>query len=93
MKNAPTALNTISTDVSALSAAAQRARLLEYLQNNNALTTLRARHQLNIMHPAARVMELRQSSYEIVTLRRKDTDSAGRPHRVAEYMLMSGGKA
>ncbi|GGY85382.1 helix-turn-helix domain-containing protein [Marinobacter zhanjiangensis] len=106
MKNAPTVssqstnnnqleqvqYNTDSENMRDLSAAAQRARILDYLQNNRALTTLYARHHLNVMHPAARVMELRKHGYKIITNRREDTDSKGRLHRVAEYVLMPGGE-
>lgn len=105
MKNAPTVKNSQSTknnqltqaqcntnreNVLNLSTAAQRARILDYLKNNRALTTLKARHLLNVMHPAARVMELRKHGYNIITNRRKDADSQGRSHRVAEYVLMPG---
>lgn len=106
MKNAPTATNSQSTknnqleqsqytteSLKDLSTAAQRARVLHYLQNYRALTTLEARHLLNVMHPAARVMELRDRGYKIITNWRKDADSAGRLHRVAEYVLMPGGDA
>ena len=104
MKNAPTATNSQSTknnqieqgqyntkNLTDLSTAAQRARVLHHLQNHRALTTLQARHLLNVMHPAARVMELRESGYKIITRWRWDADSEGRLHRVAEYVLMPGG--
>ena len=104
MKNAPTATNSQSTknnqieqgqyntkNLKDLSTAAQRARVLHHLQNHRALTTLQARHLLNVMHPAARVMELRKSGYKIITRWRWDADSEGRRHRVAEYVLMPGG--
>lgn len=74
-----------------LTTEAQRARILDYLQNHRSLTTLEARHHLNVMHPAARVMELRKRGYNIVTNRREDADSQGRLHRVGEYVLMPGG--
>lgn len=106
MKNAPTATNSQSTKnnqleqkhyntecVEDLSTAAQRARVLHHLQNHRALTTLEARHLLNVMHPAARVMELRKRGYKIITNRQEDNDTAGRKHRVAEYVLMPGGDA
>ncbi|WP_152206800.1 helix-turn-helix domain-containing protein [Marinobacter changyiensis] len=79
---------TFSGDISALSTDDQRFRVLEYLRHNRALTTLHARHHLNVMHPAARVMELRKGGHNIVTHRRQDADSAGRLHSVAEYVLM-----
>lgn len=83
--------NTDSENLRDLSTAAQRARILTHLQNHRVLTTLEARHLLNVMHPAARVMELRKHGYNIITNRRKDADSEGRLHRVAEYVLMPGG--
>lgn len=107
MKNAPTVKNSQSTqnnqsqrtqyitnrvEVEDLTTAAQRARVLEYLQNHRALTTLEARHLLNVMHPAARVMELRKRGYKIITNWRKDADSQGRVHRVGEYVLLAGGE-
>ncbi|MCL1476974.1 MULTISPECIES: helix-turn-helix domain-containing protein [unclassified Marinobacter] len=105
MKNAPTVssqstknnqfieaqYNTESTKELPLSAAAQRARILDYLQTHRVLTTLQARHLLNVMHPAARVMELRKHGYNIISNWRKDADSEGRFHRVAEYLLMPRG--
>jgi hypothetical protein len=81
-----------ASNVESLSTEAQRARILQYLQTGKRLTTLYARHYLNTMHPAARVMELRKAGHNIVTHRRKDTDSAGRVHQVAEYVLMPGGE-
>jgi len=106
MKNAPTVssqstqnnqlqqsqYNTDSGNMLDLSTAAQRARILDYLQRNRALTTLQARNLLNVMHPDARVMELRKHGYNIITNRRKDADSEGRLHSVAEYVLMPGGE-
>jgi len=83
----------IFSDVGDLTTTAQRARILDYLQNHRALTTLEARHHLNVMHPAARVMELRKRGYNIITNRRKDADSQGRLHSVGEYVLMPGGEA
>ncbi len=81
-----------ASNVEQLSTEAQRARILQYLKAGNRLTTLYARHYLNTMHPAGRVMELRRAGHNIVTHRRKDTDSAGRVHQVAEYVLMPGGE-
>lgn len=71
-----------------VSAGAQRGRILAHLKTNRSLTTLEARQNLNIMHPAARVMELKERGYHIITNRRKDVDSEGRLHSVAEYVLM-----
>ena len=68
----------------------QRQRILNYLQRGNRLTTLCARESLGIMHPAARVMELRKTGYNIVTNIRTGPDVTGTRHSVAEYVLLSG---
>jgi len=59
----------------------QRAVILDHLQRHGTLTTLEARNQLHIMHPAARVMELRRQGCRIDTIRNVD--------RVAKYVLAS----
>ena len=58
--------------------ATQRTIILTYLQAHGSLTTLEARNQLFIMHPAARVQELREQGKEIVTVR---------VDRIAKYLL------
>ncbi|MBU4396472.1 MAG: helix-turn-helix domain-containing protein, partial [Proteobacteria bacterium] len=45
----------------------QRAAILDHLSRYGTLTTLEARSGLDIMHPAARVMELRQQGKQIDT--------------------------
>ena len=72
------------------SAGHQRLAILLYLQTSGPLTTLAARHELGICHPAARVMELRKLGRNIITHWRIDHDSAGVAHRVAEYVLLPG---
>lgn len=72
------------------SCAKQRHAILSHLQQGNCLTTLCAREELGIMHPAARVMELRADGYNIVTHHRGEYDSTGTWHSVAEYVLMNG---
>ena len=72
--------------------AAQRGRLLQYLLENGAITTLQARHELAVMHPAGRVKELRDSGPPILTYWAFDTDSAGVRHRQGLYVLKVGGK-
>jgi len=52
------------------------------------MTTLEARQRLNVLHPAARVLELREMGHRIETLWREDHDAGGHSHRVAEYVLM-----
>lgn len=69
--------------------AAQRSRILNHLRNSGPLTTLEARNSLDVMHPAARVMELRQQGFNIVTHRRTDYTDQGDPHVVAQYVLFA----
>jgi len=61
-----------------MNAMTQRSTILRYLQANGSITTLDARNQLFIMHPAARVQELREQGQNIVTVR---------VHRIAKYVL------
>lgn len=85
------ALGTQDNDTTApQSTAKQRLAILSYLQQGNRLTTLTAREELGIMHPAARVMELRKAGYKIVTHIRTGPDITGTKHSVAEYVLVSG---
>ncbi|PPK77297.1 helix-turn-helix protein [Methylobacter tundripaludum] len=65
----------------------QRAAILAWLLNSP-LTTLQARQELDVMHPAARILELREAGHNIVT--HWTTDSTGKAkHRVACYALLS----
>jgi len=68
------------------SSAAQRARILAHLQQQP-LTTLQARADLDVMHPAARVMELRGQGHEIITHRTYEFSEVGERHCVAQYVL------
>ncbi len=68
--------------------AAQRARIRSWLRKHRRLTTLEARSRLDVLHPAARIQELRKEGLNIVTHWRTDTTPEGRPHRVAQYVLM-----
>lgn len=72
------------------SSAKQRQRILKYLQQGNRLTTLYSRESLGIMHVAARVKELRELGWNIVTHWTTETDITSRKHRIAEYILMNG---
>ena len=74
---------------------AQQARILEALQEagGQGLTTLQIREELNCLHPAGRVQELRIRGYVIHTLWTTTEDHLGRKHRVARYVLMHQGKA
>jgi len=70
-------------------ATAQRKRILEYLRIHS-LDTLTARKELDVMHPAARVMELRKRGVKIQTLKIYRESDCGEIHRVACYVLEAG---
>jgi hypothetical protein len=63
----------------------QRKLILGHLQTNNSLITLQARIELDVMHPAARVQELREQGHNIITHR-----AIIGGHRVASYVLLAG---
>lgn len=67
------------------SASAQCARLLPALIKAP-LSTLDARKYHDIMHPAARVQELRKRGHLIDTVWTNDFTSEGKLHRVALYI-------
>lgn len=71
------------------STAAQRNRILEFLRKRP-LDTLTARKELDIMHPAARVMELRKRGYRIKTIEIDKPSECGEIHKVACYVLEAG---
>ncbi|WP_151448500.1 helix-turn-helix domain-containing protein [Lacisediminimonas profundi] len=74
------------------SVSAQRARLLDQLRQGP-VSTLDARAVLDVMHPAARVMELREQGYQIETLWSREPSPCGRLHRVARYVLLPSNDA
>ncbi len=74
---------------SSISTKSQRRRILNYLRSKS-LTTLAARNELDIMHPAARVQELKAQGHEIYT-HWEVIDSGKNKHRVASYVLLPGG--
>lgn len=76
-----------SQDIGDHSASVQRARILAYLRSGKTLTTLEARAILDVLHPAARVLELRRLGFQIQTIRTNDLSQAGKIHRVARYIL------
>ena len=71
-----------------ISFASQQARVLAWLMTKGPLTTLAARRELDVLHPAGRVKELREQGHDIFTFWRTETTNQGRPHRVAEYILL-----
>lgn len=78
-------------EVGNTSSCAQRQRLLNHLRRDS-IDTITARRELNIMHPAMRVKELREAGHNIATIRVDRHDTEGRKHRqVALYVLQGGG--
>lgn len=69
------------------SAASQRSKILHHLQEIGPITTLQARHRLDICHPGMRVCELRKSGFPIETYWADDLTPEGNCHRVAKYVL------
>lgn len=67
---------------------AQRRRLLLALRNAP-VSTITARKELDIMHPAGRIKELREQGFDIQTLWQWQPTDSGKPHRVGLYCLIS----
>lgn len=78
--------------ISGNTALAQRKRILDFL-HIRPLDTLTARKELDIMHPAARVMELRKHGVGIKTIKIDRSSDCGKIHRVACYVLEVGAGA
>ncbi|EHJ46928.1 hypothetical protein DFW101_0912 [Solidesulfovibrio carbinoliphilus subsp. oakridgensis] len=74
-----------SADFNDNSASAQRSRMLAAL-HKGPVSTLKARREYDILHPAARVLELRARGHLIDTVPTDDFTSEGKPHRVALYL-------
>lgn len=74
------------------STASQRKRILEFLRIRP-LDTLTARKELDVMHPAARVMELKRSGKKIQTVKIDRASECGKIHCVACYALEAGAAA
>lgn len=68
------------------SSAAQRQRLLAALETRN-VSTIDARGPLDILSPAARIMELRKRGHRIDTARIVQQTECGKRHNVALYVL------
>ncbi len=68
----------------------QRAAIRDYLREHGTMSTLEARRELDVLHPAARVMELRRSGLEIDLIWVDDFSENGKIHRVGRYILAGG---
>jgi len=69
---------------------AQRKRLINRLQTDGQIDTITARRELDILCPAARVLELRKREFQIETVWIKRPTDNGKLHRVGLYILKSG---
>ncbi len=69
------------------SAAAQRLRTIDLLRTGPK-STIQLRRDGDILSPAARVLELKNRGFEIVTHWVHQTTDCGALHRVALYVLM-----
>lgn len=63
----------------------QRNRLLNHLQQKNHISTDEARTVLDIMHPAARIKELRAIGYLIICQRAPIINTRGIRHNMGVY--------
>lgn len=83
--------NFVYDHITDTSTEAQRHRLLAALRHQS-ITMIDARRELNVMHPAMRVRELRGLGHNVITRLVNIPDDQGRLHqRVALYSLISGG--
>jgi hypothetical protein len=55
------------------------------------VSTIEARRELDIMHPAGRVLELRKDGHQIRTISVNEHTECGKKHKVARYVLISNG--
>ena len=83
-----------NSNLSDTSRRAQCRRIADYLRQHGAATTLELRSACNALYPPARVLELREFGWQIVTTFIRADDEHGRPHRVGRYTLIrAGGEA
>lgn len=62
-------------------------KILDWLLEKGNITTTQAREHLDIMSPAARILQLKQAGYQIVTVWDSWTSEYGIKHRIARYVL------
>lgn len=65
----------------------QRLKILDWLLEKGSISTAQARENLDIMSPAARIKELREAGYQIVTVWDEWTSDFGIKHRIGRYVL------
>lgn len=69
------------------SAQNQRLKLLDWLLEKTSITSKQAQTHLDIYYPPARIKELRQAGYQIITLWDNWTSEYGIKQRIARYVL------
>lgn len=84
------ALQQIRSEVAGISASTQRLRLQRAFEQIPHINTAEARAGLDILHPAARVQELREEGHDIKTLWTVVEYEGGDQHRVADYLWVRG---
>lgn len=65
----------------------QNGRIIDYLMKNGSITQLDAMKDLGIMRLGARVFDLKERGYNIVTVMVEDLNRFGEPTRYARYYL------
>lgn len=70
------------------SARNQRLKLLDWLFEKGSITTKQAQTLLDVYHPPARIKELRQAGYLIVTIWEVWISEYNIKHRIARYVLL-----
>ncbi len=66
----------------------QRIKILNILRKQGSITTSEAREILDVMSPAARIMELKNFGYQIETVWEVWIGNSGVKHRIARYVLI-----
>ena len=84
------ALRLIRDELAGIESATQRLRLHRAFERFPNISTAEARAGLDIMHPAARVQELREEGHDIATLWTVVESEGGGRHRVANYLWKRG---
>lgn len=70
----------------------QNGRIIDYLAKNGSITQLDAMRDLGIMRLGARVFDLKERGYNIVTVMVEDLNRFGEPTRYARYYLKGDAK-
>lgn len=84
------ALQRIRDELTGVESVTQRLRLQRAFEQFPFISTAEARRGLDILHPAARVQELREEGHEVVTLWTVAESEGGGRHRVANYLWKRG---